>query len=154
MTVEGMAGSSTVHIEAPPERVWSLVSDVTRMGDWSPETYEASWVGEPARPEVGARFKGRNRRKRMKWSTTCTVVAAEPGREFTFVVGKAEKPVTRWSYQLTPSGTGTDVTESWESVKYGAFLKLFASPAKAKASLDAGVAETLARLKASAEQPA
>ena len=47
-------------IDAPAERVWDLVSDVTRMGEWSPETRSCRWLGEPAAPEVGARFAGRN----------------------------------------------------------------------------------------------
>ncbi|MQA13303.1 MAG: hypothetical protein GEV09_03775 [Pseudonocardiaceae bacterium] len=27
----------TVQLAAAPERVWELVSDITRMGEWSPE---------------------------------------------------------------------------------------------------------------------
>jgi hypothetical protein len=29
-----------VHMVAPPERIWELVSDVTRIGGYSPETFE------------------------------------------------------------------------------------------------------------------
>mgnify|MGYP003446330504 CR=1 FL=1 len=40
-----MQDSVTVHMEASPEKVWALVSDVTRIGEFSPETLEAEWLG-------------------------------------------------------------------------------------------------------------
>ena len=49
-------------IAAAPEKLWALVSDVTRMGEWSPETVGCEWVGDPKEPVIGARFKGRNQR--------------------------------------------------------------------------------------------
>ena len=33
-----------VHVGAPPGEVWDLVSDVTRIGEFSPETFEAQWL--------------------------------------------------------------------------------------------------------------
>ena len=39
-----MQDSVTVHIEAPPAAVWDLVSDVTKIGRYSPETFEAEWL--------------------------------------------------------------------------------------------------------------
>lgn len=101
---------------APPERVWDLVSDVTRIGEFSPETFEAQWVGGAAGPEVGARFRGhvkRNGRGPVYW-TTCTVIACEPGREFAFGVGAPGRPLNTWRYVLQPAADGTDVTESFE----------------------------------------
>jgi uncharacterized protein YndB with AHSA1/START domain len=152
----GMQGSRTVRVLAPPERVWSLVSDVTRMGEWSPETFSAEWIDGASGPAAGARFKGRNQRdgKGPKWSTRCTVTECEPGREFTFVVGKADKPVTRWSYRLAPSDGGTDVTESFESIRYGFFWKLLAPEEKRQPQLERGLERTLANLKTRAEHPA
>jgi uncharacterized protein YndB with AHSA1/START domain len=105
-----------VHMAAPPERVWDLVSDVTRIGEFSPETFEAQWVGGAAGPEVGARFRGhvkRNGRGPVYW-TTCTVIACEPGREFAFGVGASGRPLNTWRYVLQPTADGTDVTESFE----------------------------------------
>jgi uncharacterized protein YndB with AHSA1/START domain len=105
-----------VHMAAPPERVWDLVSDVTRIGEFSPETFEAQWVGGAAGPEVGARFRGhvkRNGRGPVYW-TTCTVIACEPGREFAFGVGAPGRPLNTWRYVLQPTADGTDVTESFE----------------------------------------
>ena len=111
-----MPAQVTVHVEAPADRLWALVSDVTNMGQWSPETYQAEWVDGANGAEVGARFKGHNRRFGfLKYPTVCTVVSADPGREFAFVVGRPEKYTLKWSFRFEPSGTGTDVTESWES---------------------------------------
>jgi uncharacterized protein YndB with AHSA1/START domain len=107
-----MHDSVTVHMAAPPARVWELVSDVTRIGEYSPETFEAGATG----PAVGAKFRGhvkRNRKFPIYW-TTCTVLASEPGREFGFGVGPADKPLNVWRYRLEPKGDGTDVTESFE----------------------------------------
>ena len=111
-----MRDSVTVHIDAPPDKVWALVSDVTQIGRFSPETFEAEWLDGATGPAVGAQFRGhvkRNGRGPVYW-TTCSVVAADPGREFAFGVGKPGKALNTWSYHLEPSGTGTDATESFE----------------------------------------
>jgi hypothetical protein len=101
---------------APPDAVWKLVSDVTRIGEYSPETFEAEWLDGATGPAVGARFRGhvkRNGKGPIYW-TTCTVTASEPGREFAFGVGSEDKPLNVWRYQLEPAGDGTDVTESFQ----------------------------------------
>jgi uncharacterized protein YndB with AHSA1/START domain len=151
MPFEGMQGSKTIHIEAQPETLWSMVSDVTRMGDWSPETSRAEGVDGATGPAVGARFKGRNQRGRAKWSTTCTVTASESGREFSFVVGTPEKPKTTWSYRFAASGSGTDVTESWQANRYHFLAKLITTPDKATAALNDGIAKTLEALRDAAD---
>jgi uncharacterized protein YndB with AHSA1/START domain len=110
-----MHDSVTVHIAAPPERIWELVSDVTRIGKYSPETFEAEWLDGATGPAPGARFRGhvkRNQKGPIYW-TTCTVQDCEPGRAFSFGVGKSDKPLNVWSYRLEPAGDGTDVTESF-----------------------------------------
>ena len=111
-----MRGSVTVHMDASSDQIWDLVSDVTKIGRYSPETFEAEWLDGATGPAVGARFRGHV--KRNGWGptywTTCTVTKCEPGRNFAFGVGSADKPLNVWSYRLEPSGEGTDVTESFE----------------------------------------
>jgi uncharacterized protein YndB with AHSA1/START domain len=101
---------------ASPERIWELVSDVTRIGRYSPETFEAEWLDGATGPTVGARFRGHVKRngKGPTYWTTCTVLESVPGREFAFGVGSSEKPLNVWRYQLEPAGDGTDVTESFK----------------------------------------
>src|ERR1700758_2646897 len=113
-----MHDAVTVHMAASPERVWELVSDVTRIGRYSPETFEAEWIDGATGPAVGARFRGHV--KRNGWGPTywtkCTVTASEPGRTFAcgVGVGNGTTPVNVWSYRIEPAGDGGDVTESFQ----------------------------------------
>ena len=110
-----MRDSVTVHMDAPPAKVWELVSDVTQIGRFSPETFEAEWLDGATGPAVGARFRGhvrRNEKGPVYW-TTCTVTECVPEKSFFFGVGKAEAPLNTWGYRLEPAGGGTDVTESF-----------------------------------------
>jgi hypothetical protein len=83
------------------------------MGRWSPETTSCRWLGDATGPAVGARFKGNNRDGWRRWSTICTVIAAEPGRRFAFDVGMGPLPVARWTYDFADEGDGCRVTETW-----------------------------------------
>lgn len=74
------SGQARITIAAAPEAVWDLIADVTRMGEWSPETTGCEWIEGADGPRVGARFKGHSRRGRAKGSTTCKVTAAERPR--------------------------------------------------------------------------
>jgi uncharacterized protein YndB with AHSA1/START domain len=108
--------SVTVHMAAPPERIWELLSDVTKIGRYSPETFEAEWLEGATGPAVGAKFRGHVKRNGIGpiYWTTCTVRECVPGREFAFGVGPSDKPLSIWGYRLEPSGDGTDVTESFD----------------------------------------
>ena len=111
-----MHDSVTVHMSAPPEKIWALVSDVTRIGEFSPETFEGEWLDGATGPAVGARFRGhvkRNGKGPIYW-TTCYVTKCEPAREFAFGVGSADNALNTWSYTLEPRDGGTDVTESFQ----------------------------------------
>jgi len=55
-----MRGEAQVYITTPPEEVFRLISDVTGMGESSPECRRCHWIGESLGPEVGARFLGHN----------------------------------------------------------------------------------------------
>ena len=115
-------------VAASPDVVWAMVSDVTRMGSWSPETTACRWVGGATGPVVGARFRGTNKRGPLLWQTTCTVTAAEPGRRFAFDVAFGPAPISSWSYDLEPTTDGgTRVTESWSDRRHGG-LRLAAVP--------------------------
>jgi uncharacterized protein YndB with AHSA1/START domain len=145
-------GRASVVIGAPPERVWEVVSDVTRTGEWSPENTGGVWLDGATGPVVGARFRGMNRRGRARWATSCEVMAAVPGREFAFVTGTAAKPKTLWRYILEPTGDGTRVTESFELVKpVGAVSRLVTRVTTGvrdrRADLEENVRTSLANLK-------
>ncbi len=104
-------------INARPEPLWALVADITRTGEWSPENTGGVWLGEARQATAGARFKATNHRGRARWTTTCEVIAAVPGREFAFVTGTRDRPQTLWRYVLEPTAHGTRVTESFELLR-------------------------------------
>jgi len=111
-----MQAKVTLHIDAEPARVWELVSDVTRMGEYSPEVFEAEWLDGATGPEVGARYRGhvkRNERGPTYW-TTCEVTECSPGEVFEFGVMMGDKAMNTWRYEFAPgAGGGTDATESF-----------------------------------------
>ncbi|WP_024795043.1 SRPBCC family protein [Tomitella biformata] len=112
-----MHEEATITMNADIDKVWDLVSDVTRIGEFSPETFEAEWLGGATGPAAGARFRGHVRRNEIgpTYWTPCTVQVCDPQREFTFGVGAADNPLTRWGYRLEPrAGGGVEVTETFD----------------------------------------
>ena len=148
-------GERSIDIAAPPERVWGLVADVGRMGEWSPHTVHAEWVDADrgGGPVVGRRFRGTNQLPIVRqWTSTATVTACDPGRRFAFAVGKnPDDPNTLWSYDFAPSRAGTRVTESWQMRREPAIVLLYYRLIGQRDRLALGVEETLRRLKAAAE---
>ncbi len=115
-----MNESVTIHMNASPERIWDLVSDVTKIGRYSPETFEAEWLDGATGPAVGARFRGHVKRNGVgpTYWTPCTVVTSEPGREFAFGVGRSGKPLSVWGYRLEPAGDGNDGMKGTDVTEY------------------------------------
>jgi carbon monoxide dehydrogenase subunit G len=108
--------SDSITIERPPADVYAIVSDVTRVGELSPVCQTCTWDDPSQAGHAGAWFTGHNAIGELTWDTHCQVVAAEPGREFTFVNhgrdGDAE--LVRWSYAFDTRGDATLTTESWQ----------------------------------------
>jgi hypothetical protein len=108
-----MAGEVSVWMAATPAQVWALVSDVTRIGEFSPETFEGKWTGGSTGPEVGATFAGHVKRNGVGptyWSP-CRVTRCVPEEVFEFAVGLDSVALTNWGYRLEPRDGGTLVTE-------------------------------------------
>lgn len=146
----------TLRIDAAPERIYAIVTDVAQMGRLSPECTGGRWLAGATGPAVGARFKGHNKRGIARWSTTNEVVAAEPGREFAF---ETQQSGTRWAYHLEADGDGTLVTESRTAFKPRPLLaRVFSAVALGGVAehdeeMREGLRATLERLKAVAEAP-
>jgi uncharacterized protein YndB with AHSA1/START domain len=143
-------------IDAPPEKVWDLVSDLPRMGEWSPENTGGRWVGGAKGPKVGARFVGTNKKGIARWATVCKVVEADRGKSFVFDVSAGLFKVARWAYRITPEGDGacslteefTDRRNKLSSRVTGAVLRV---PDRAEHNRK-GMEQTLQRVKAAAER--
>lgn len=96
-------------IAAPAEELSAIVSDITRMGELSPETRAARWI------KKGETFTGSNNIGPLyRWSTVCRVVENQPGRSFAFSVAWPSR--TYWRYDFTPVDGGTTVTETMRKV--------------------------------------
>jgi len=113
MTVHGMHREASIDIQASPEAVYDLISNLPRMGQWSPENIGGEWQNGGS-GKVGDRFLGHNRAGERAWSVPVMVTVAERGRCFEFVTHPDDGPYVRWTYRLEPSGAGTQVTEIWD----------------------------------------
>jgi uncharacterized protein YndB with AHSA1/START domain len=111
--IRPLYGEVSVHMAAPPEEVWALVSDVTRIGEFSPETFEARWTRGSTGPEVGASFKGHVKRNGVgpTYWAPCQVTKCVPNEVFEFAVGTDDVTVNNWGYRLQAENDGTRVTE-------------------------------------------
>jgi uncharacterized protein YndB with AHSA1/START domain len=104
-------------IAAPPEKVWDAITDITRMGEWSPECHTCEWVGEASGPEVGARFQGQNRNGEYEWTTEAEIVELDAPRRFVFEGVFGDYHFSRWGYVLEPTADGCTVTEFWDELR-------------------------------------
>lgn len=145
--------SASVEVAAAPEALYDLVSDITKMARWSPECIQCTWIDAPG--QVGSRFRGRNRRGPARWSTTAEVLIAHRPREFSFATLHRGEPATRWTYRFEPQGSVTRVTETFEAIATPRLIALAERwiIRNRQAQLEAGMAETLERLKATAGAP-
>lgn len=146
--------SESIHVAVAPDDLYALVSDVTRMGQWSP-ICKACWWDEGDGPRVGAWFTGRNETPERTWETRSQVVAAEPGRIFAWEVNDGW---VHWEYSFEPDGDGTRLTESWEFLPKGiaGFHERYGADAEAQIeqrseAARTGIPATLAAIKKAAE---
>ncbi|NKB42590.1 MAG: SRPBCC family protein [Ilumatobacter sp.] len=146
--------SVTREINAPAERVWEMVSDLPRMGEWSPENEGGVWLKGADGPKEGVKFRGSNRHGKRRWKTIATIIDAEPGRKLTFRITVLGIPDSEWSYDLEPTDGGCHVTESWSDRRPGWFKPLTAlvsGVSERETHNRAGMEQTLEALKAAAE---
>jgi uncharacterized protein YndB with AHSA1/START domain len=145
----------STRVEAPASQVYELLSDLTRMGEWSPETRRVKWLGGATGPSVGARFRGYNRHGPIWWFTTSKVVTADPGRELAWEVTTGGQPIARWTYRFEDDGSGgCTVTEAWEDKRRapGKALGLLTAVTDRAEHNKKGMEQTLRRLKDAAER--
>ena len=146
------ATAASRDIAAPAQKVWELVSDLPRMGEWSPENTGGTWVKGATGPALGAVFRGSNKNGLWRWTTDATVVGCEPGRVFEFAVTSGPIAVANWRYEFEETEGGCRVTESWEDHRKRWFVVLarFLGDHSA-AHAEKEMAATLANLAAAVE---
>lgn len=102
--MQPLTASASVTVDATPQQVYDVVSDITRTGEWSPVCRSAEWV-DPGQTGEGAQFLGHNDDGTKQWTTTSTVVSARPGEEFAWEVGKG---YVRWGYTMRAVEDGSE----------------------------------------------
>lgn len=96
-----------------PESAYALVADIQRMAELSPECEACWWIDDASSATNGARFRGRSRRGRHRWTTTSEIVEAIPGQRISWKVSYWRRPVAQWTYEFLDLGNGrTEVKES------------------------------------------
>ena len=144
--------SASVEVEATPESVWEVVSDVTRMSEWSPECRKIVVLGSPKRG-LGATLLGLNRRGWAMWPTTSKVVRFEPGKA---VAWKTRESGATWTYELAPTASGTTLTGRRDLPSYSVGTKVMApligGAQGHDGELAAGIRTTLERIKTAVER--
>lgn len=106
--------SVTRDIAASPEKVWALVTDLPRMGEWSPENQGGMWAKGATGPAVGVRFNGKNKNGKKSWSTSVEVNVYDAPKKFSFGLMALGKNWCDWIYEIEPTATGCRVTHSWD----------------------------------------
>lgn len=149
-------GTASIEIAAPHQVVYQLITDITRMGEWSPECCRCTWLGDTQTAVPGARFRGYNKLGSYRWQTTAVITSAEPGQLFTFttVHDKTGKDETAWQYDLQATPAGTMLTESYRFLWCPVASRLIELPIPRSRQVSRGIRQTLINIKAAAEAAA
>jgi uncharacterized protein YndB with AHSA1/START domain len=152
------ADAVTRRISATPETLYSLVSDVTRTPEWSPEVVECKWDGADLGPQVGARFVSTNRRRWLRWMNHPVVDEADPPRRFSVTRTEKGAGTLRWTYRLEPIGDSqTGVTLGYEvlapvTTAFLVILRVLFGVTDLEADLHRNLVTSLDRIAAIAER--
>ena len=142
--------------DAPIDAGWALVADVTRTGEWSHECVSSEWLDGATAAEPGARFRGRNKQGRNRWSRVCEVLDVDRPTRFAFttVPTAIYRDQTRWSFELEAVGPDrTRIVESYEITKLSPLMsRLLYYVVPAHRDRTAALTEDLRRLGAVAQR--
>ena len=108
------ATGATVDVEIVagkgPAEMWDLVTNVARIGEWSPECAGGAWL-DGGTPEPGARFEGYNVfSQTFKSTTPCVVTEAASPSVFEWIVLAPSLdpayPGSIWRYEIEAAEDG------------------------------------------------
>ncbi len=120
--------SSTVEVDvaAPPEAVWRVLTDPTRIPEWSHECCDVELL-DPGPVRLGFRFRGRNRAGRNRWSRICTVFRCDENTDFAYLTSGGPGDATAWHFRLKPTAAGTRLTQAYRIVSLPAWQSVMVS---------------------------
>lgn len=110
------SGEFHVTIQAPPERVWPWIADLSKHAQWSPKAYSIEWVsGEPN--AVGSRYRS------VGWipgdknhTNEGEILESQPNERFRLRAEDRQGSYEN-SFVLTRQGDATEVTHRLEFLK-------------------------------------
>lgn len=143
-----------LEIAADATVLYDMVSDLPRIGEWSPECERVVWEGEVDVPVEGTTFFGHNAvgpGRRIRYKRHGQVLVAKRGEEFTFITDEGGRPSTVWRYTFTPVDGRTLVTESYEVRWIPTWARIVDVPTNRHRELVENMRTTLERLKVAAE---
>ena len=147
-----------VVVDATVRQVWEVISDVTRIGEWSHECHAARWLDDADGPSPGVRFRGRNRAGWARWGRTCEIVTVDPPSQFVWrtVPTRLFPDSTQWRVRLEPTSDGQTLIRQSFTVLRAPWLldRLYAQLIPAHQNRDARLAQDLARAGAAARRGA
>jgi len=142
-------------IAVPAEEVFAALTDITRMGEWSPETVKAEWSDGVATAAVGATFTGHNRNGDKEWTTEAEIVELVPNERFFFDCTVRGFVFSKWGYAIEPTDGGCIVTEYAQDLRPESALERSAQISGVADRLShnrAGMEATLERLASALER--
>ena len=87
----------------------------------------------------------------MRWSRHGRVLAAERGREFSFITEEGGRESTKWQYRFEATDGGTRVTETYDITWIPTWARIVDVPTNRHRELLEGMRHTLEQLKQAAE---
>ena len=101
--------TAAIDVDAPPEKVWDILTDLTHYRDWNPLFVEAT--GDVA---VGQRITLRSKHPANGRLMTVKpkIIALEPGAELRWASSLPGIMSGEHSFTLTPASSGTRVVQS------------------------------------------
>ena len=141
-------------IAASPAAVFAAITDITRMGEWSPECVRAEWDEGFSAPAEGATFTGHNRHGDKEWSIQSTIVDLVPNERFFFDCNSRGFVFAQWGYAIEPTAEGCTITEYWQDHRPDSSLERSAQISGVADRMShnrAGMEATLERLAAAVE---
>lgn len=143
----------SVDIAAPPAAVWPLVSDLTRMPEWSPQVRSTRLRSGFDEVGLGAQFTNQNAQGELVWVTHAEVVGYD-AEEIAF---RIEENYVVWAFSLESTADGTRLTQRRETpdgisdLSFELTDGFMGGQEKFTETLRAGMRQTLVRIKAAAE---
>lgn len=104
-------------IAASPAAVFAAITDITRMGEWSPENEGGVWHEGHTQAAVGATFTSTNRNGDKEWQIDSVVTELVPDERFFFDCQVRDFVFSKWGYTIEPTDDGCLVTEYWQDLR-------------------------------------